>query len=140
MGSCYSIDLRQKALAAYRAGLGSQKQICEMLHLGTATMGRWVRLDRERGGVEPLPHGGGQPRKIGAIGEIILLSIIEDNPDATLDELTEFYCQATKNSLHVSSIRRALKRLKITRKKRPSIQTREKHPVFRSFAKNSLKR
>jgi len=88
--------------------------------IGKATVDRWVRLERETGGVEPRPRGGGNPRSIDARGDRELKKLVREKPDLTLAELADRLKDKTPRGTSEASVGRALKRLGITLKKRAS--------------------
>jgi transposase len=57
----------------------------------------------------------------------ILCRIIEEHPDATIDELTEELMTRVELDTHRSSVMRALQRLGFSRKKRPSPPSNATH-------------
>lgn len=83
MGAPASLDLRARVVATYRDGGGTYAEIAERFAVGQASVSRWLRRFRESGGVEPRPHGGGQPRKIEAEHEKALQKLVEQHPDWT---------------------------------------------------------
>lgn len=135
----YSMDLRKRVVDAYEAGNGTREELSRLFKLGTATIGRWVRRKIENGTPQALPRGGGKSRRIGSIGECILLGILERTPDATLREIAEQYAWITHMPMSASVISHSLKRLKITRKKRPFLQTSVRVNGYRNYARYSSK-
>jgi transposase len=79
-----SADLRERLLRAIDAGL-SQAEAARLFGVGTATIARWRRQQRERGSVAPRPRPG-RPRRIGRAQERALLAQVRALPDATLRE------------------------------------------------------
>jgi len=103
----YSVDIRQKALAALRKGR-SKKQVNEMFALGINTLKSWEKLEEETGSLEYRPL----ERKPSKIDRDELRKYCKDNPMATHTEAAiHFNCTE-------AAIRKAKKQLKITRKKR----------------------
>jgi len=103
----YSIDVRQKALAALRKG-HSKKEINEMFGLGINTLRSWEKLEHETGSLDYRPLD----RKPSKIDCDKLRKYCKENPFAThIEAAVEFNCTE-------AAIRKAKKRLKITRKKR----------------------
>ena len=109
----YSIDLRERVLAAVDAGDATQEQIAERFLVSS----RWIRKLLARraatGAIAPKPNGGG--RKLLIQGEVAktLRAAIGEKPDATLQELR----QATGFGGCLMTVWRAIKRMGITRKK-----------------------
>ena len=135
----YSMDLRRRVVDAYESGNGTREELGRLFNLGTATIGRWVRRNIEKGTPHPLPRGGGKSRRIGSIGECVLLGILERRPDATLQEIAEQYAWTTRMPMSASVISHSMKRLEITRKKRQFLPTSEKLNGYRNYERISLK-
>ena len=91
MGRAYSIDLRERAVAAVERGL-SCHQAAEQFGIGVSSAIRWVGRLRETGNVAPDKIGGYKPRTISGEHRIWLLARIKER-DFTLrglvSELTE---------------------------------------------------
>ena len=48
MANPYSIELRERVVGAYEAGMGSYPEIAKIFNLGEATVKRWVWRYRRR--------------------------------------------------------------------------------------------
>ena len=118
MGYGYSLDLRERVVAYYDAGGVTEAGTADAFALGEATVRRWRRFKRENGSVAPLAPGGGYPPRVQGAGEEVLRRIVEETPDATIEELTATFAHETGGPISPSSISRALARLGITRKKK----------------------
>jgi len=49
------VEVRERVVAAYRAGKGTYAGIAELLWVGEASVNRWLRLAREKESLEPNP-------------------------------------------------------------------------------------
>ena len=109
----YSIDLRERAVAACEAGTATQPEVAKRFGVSLAWVKNLLRLKRDTGSIAPRPHGGG--RKAAFEGESLerLNSAIQEKPDATLQELLE----TTQVEASIMAVQRALKRLGYRRKK-----------------------
>jgi putative transposase len=67
MGKAYSIDLRERVVAAVEQGGLSRRRVAEVFDLGISTVISWVRRFRETGSVAPGKIGGRRPKAI--VGE-----------------------------------------------------------------------
>src|SRR5918994_1526639 len=105
----YSVDLRERLLRAIDAGL-SQAEVARLFGVGTATIARWRRRQRERGSVAPRPRVG-RPRRIGRAQERALLAQVRALPDATLREHCAQWEAEQGMHLSESTMSRALARL-----------------------------
>ena len=84
-----TIDLRERMLQAYDAKLGSQSKIAKMFNVSRKCLCDLLRLRRQTGSLAPRPHGGG--RKAAYEGRTLerLRELVDQQPDATLEELRE---------------------------------------------------
>ena len=83
MGKPYSMDLRERAVAAVGKGGLSCHQAAAQFGLGVNTVILWVRRWRETGSVAPGKMGGHRPKAISGAHRVWLLQRIEDR-DFTL--------------------------------------------------------
>ena len=114
----YSTDLRQKIIDAYKNGEGSLRVIAKRFSVSLNFIwSLWARY-KQTGSVEPKPHGGGRAATIDAKGLEVLRQLVHQYNDATLAELRERFVRKTGLEVSVSAISRALKKLKLTRKKK----------------------
>jgi len=103
----YSVEIREKALNALRKG-HSKKEVNEMFELGMNTLKSWEKLETETGSLKNRPLNR-EPTKI---KHDELLNYCKENPFATHVEAASYFkCTET-------AIRKAKKKLNITRKKR----------------------
>ena len=64
MARPYSIDLRERVVAAVEKGGMSQRGAAKQFHLGISTVITWVRRFRDKGSVAPGKMGGYKPKAI----------------------------------------------------------------------------
>jgi transposase len=109
MAEAYSVELRERVVAAFEAGEGSYAEIGDRFAVGEATVKRWVRLKRARGDVLPSPKGGGTPSGISGDEIAEILSMLGD---PTAGEMTATFNRSRRPRarIHVSSMKRALHR------------------------------
>lgn len=121
MGAAYSQDLRDRVLAAYDRGMATS-QIAEVFAVSPAWARRIKQDRRESGRTTPRPMGGVRRVKIDPAR---LRQLVEQQPDATLKQLRErlgiVCCE--------SAICMALKRLKLSFKKRRSTRPSRTGPT-----------
>ncbi len=110
----YSLDMRKHVMMAVEEGVQTRKEIADTFGVTT----RWIRMlvqqYRERGSIEPLPHGGGREEKFTPERLRRLKALVDKKPSATLDELRK----ASRVACCNMTVARALKQLGYTRKKR----------------------
>ena len=127
----YSMDLRVRIVASYLAQEGSQAMLAKRFKVSERWLQNLLRQRRLTDSIEPMAHGGGRQRVIGLDKEGLLLEVLADTPDASLDELRE-RCGVKGSRM---SIARALQRLDITRKKSRSFARSNKTPRCKSNAR-----
>jgi transposase len=124
----HSLDLRERVIDALDKGM-TQEKAAEVFSVGTATVYRWERLRRERGSIEPLPHGGGNPRAIDGAGDELLKALVAEKPDRFLPELTAELNKRVPRPASTSSVSRALERLGLSRKETLSAVEKDRPDV-----------
>lgn len=107
----------REAIVRARKNALSYEEIAELLGVGPATLSRVLRLERETGGVQPRPRGGGNPSFIRDGVAALLEKHVTKTPDATVLELTTELCARAKIEVSRASVQCALTRLGYTRKK-----------------------
>ena len=109
-----SNDLRERIVAAVDHHEGSRRGIARRFRVSVSFLTRLLELRRETGSLDPRPHGGGQTPALDREALERLRRLIEDRPDATLQELRNR--PGISGSIMV--VWRASKKLGITRKKK----------------------
>ena len=129
----YSIDVRQRIVAAVEAGGYSLRALAELFSVDLSTIVRLLQRFRITGSVQPKPHAGGPRPKLDAKATARLLELVRQQPDATLTELRD----RLGIDCSIVTIFRTLKRNGITRKKktrfaeeRDSPRVQEQRRVF----------
>jgi transposase len=116
----YSKDLRLKVLAAVDRGMPrAEAAAAEVFGVSVPSIKRWLKRRRETGDVEPKPAPGPAAHK-GAALDAVLPAQVRENPDATLEEHRRVFEEETGARVSTASVSRALKRLGLPLKKRPS--------------------
>jgi transposase len=124
----YSLDLRERILAAVDHHDGSIRWIARIFRVSTSFIVRLLQRRRAAGTVAPKPHRGGPPPALGPGDLERLAALVRKQPDATLEQLKQqggFQCSR-------KTLWYALDRLGLTVKKkslhadqrdRPDVQT-----------------
>ena len=107
MPKSYSVDLRERVIN-YLEKNPDKKAASNLFQVGIATIYRWVSCKKERGNVEPLRRKYAYKK----IDDQKLMEYVKAYPDHFLSEIAQHF------GLTLQAIFYALKRLKITRKKR----------------------
>jgi transposase len=114
----YSLDLRERAVALLDEG-ASSTEVAEMLRVSDSWV-RKMRLRREQLGHLMPGSPPGRERKLTTDDVVELGLLVDDRPDATLEELVEQLAKCRKVHVSISTISRRLIELGLTRKKRLS--------------------
>ena len=114
--SAYSVDLRERVLAALDRGM-SRSEVVTTFQVSLASLKRWHAARRDTGDVTPKPASGGPSPRITPVHEAYLRAQVAACPDATLIEHTERWNAAQGTSLSHWTLGRAIRRLGLTRKK-----------------------
>ena len=137
MGKALSVQLRERAVAAYRVGGRTQAEVALLFQIGEASLRRWLRRERETGDMAPIvDFRRGPARKMGAEHMACLEEILATNNDATNDELVELLAERTGLTVSASSISRAIARLGWTRKKSHLSPPRPSPPASKHSARS----
>ena len=117
----YSMDLRERIAAAVDHHDGSLRQLARLFRVSLSCIARLLARRRATGSLHPKPHGGGQRPALDADALQRLRQLVQQQPDATLDELA----QRLGVGCSRMAIWRALRKLGITRKKK-TVHARER--------------
>ena len=113
----YSLDLRQKIIDVYEQEEISQRRLAKRFNVALSFIVKLLKQYRTTGDISPKPFNGGVKLKLSPENLVVLADLIENNNDATLDEL----CQMLKEKLGVrisrATMGRMTQRLKLTVKK-----------------------
>ncbi len=88
MGKPYSIDLRERVVAAVKSGGMSCNRAAKHFGIGVSTAINWVNRMRDTGSVKPGQMGGHKPRAISGEHRLWLLDRIKEG-DFTLRGLVD---------------------------------------------------
>lgn len=116
----YSMDLRERVVAAYDRGGVTEADVARLFNIGEATVRRWRRLARETGSVAPAPHGGGNEPRVLPEHEPLVRTLVAEQPDRIVVEVAALFVEQAGRGCSRSSMSRALARMNLTRKKSPS--------------------
>ena len=86
-GKPYSMDLRERVVAAVEDGM-STRQAAKRFSVSISAAGAWSRLKRATGSVHPAKQGKPKGSVLDAHADFIL-GVIEETPDTALDAMAE---------------------------------------------------
>lgn len=125
MCKAYSVDLRKRVLD-YLGRNDDKKTASELFQVGIATVYRWVRQKKDKGHIEPHRR----EYVYRKLDYNLLARYVKEHPDHFLLEIAEHF------SVTEQAIFYALKKLKITRKKRNSFTKNGMRKKEESFLKS----
>ena len=118
MSRALSLDLRERVLAAVAGGL-SHRAAAQRFGVSAASVSRWRALARRQGDARPGALGGDRRSKRIEAQRALILSILEEMPDITIEELRRVLAEHGQQ-FGYGTIQRFFARHRITRKKRPA--------------------
>lgn len=103
----YSIDLRQKIIDVYENEEISQRQLAKRFRVALSFIVKLLKQYRETGKIAPKPFNGGVKLKLTIEQLRLLADLVENNNDATLEEL----CQLLKEKTEITVSRATMGRM-----------------------------
>jgi len=114
----YSTDLRLKIIEAKHKTNESIGQLAERFGVSYSFVSRLLKRYEATASVEPNPHGGGKPPLLNSRQIEILNQLVEEDKDATLQQLSVRLTEKTGIKVSIPTICRLLQKLELTRKKK----------------------
>ncbi len=133
----YSLDLRQKIVDTYAEGKTSQRQLALQFRVALSFIEKLLKQQRETGSIAPKQRTEQTPTKLSAEQLRVLEQLVEENNDATLDELRYQLEQKTGVLIGRSTTDRMLTRLNLTVKKKHSTPQKKRVSVCSSNESSS---
>lgn len=136
MPSPYSVDLRERVVAAYHNEAGTQEEVAETFAISVSSLRCYLQLEKKRGDLAPNVNYQRGPRQvIDEKGLQTIAVLLHQSPDATLAELCTDYHRHHRKKVSPSMMHCALKKLNLRRKKK-SLYAKEQE---REDVKKSVK-
>jgi transposase len=110
----YSLDLRQRVVAACDEGRLTRSEISDLYEVGESAIYEWLQRRRTTGSIASRPHTGGAASEL---NEAVLSELVAAQNDRTLAEYAAGYAERTGRLYSVSQICRGLKSVRLRRKK-----------------------
>jgi transposase len=127
MGKPYSMDLRERVMAAIEGGM-STHQAAARFSIGIATAGAWARLKRATGEVTPARQGKPKGSVLDPHADFIF-DLIRSIPDMTLEEIAERLAEERGVRVVSTAVWKFLDRHDMTHKKRPLMRASKSVPM-----------
>ncbi len=113
----YSLDLRQKVVAAVERGDSTIEEVAAAFGVGFTFVKKMLRQHRETGDLSPRPHGGGHTPRLSDKHLKLLRAEVARHPDQTVLALRDHLVARAGISVSRPTVSRALSRLNLSRKK-----------------------
>ena len=124
MPAVYSLDLRERVVAAVDAGEGTQPQIATRFAVSLGWVEKLLRQRRRAGHIAPVGHRGGAVRRMDAPALEAIRAAVTAQPDIALEELRLRLRRQARIKVSVSTLWRWIEALDLPRKKRRSLPGR----------------
>jgi transposase len=115
--------IRERFIAAYLAKEGSLRSLAARFKVGPATTNRWWRRYKETGGIEPGQSGGHNEPLLDEQDLESIHLLLDQDPTMTVEQLGDRFVEEGGLPVSRSTLQRALKKLRFTRKKTPRGRT-----------------
>ena len=127
----YSLDLRERIVAAVDRHEGSIRWIAHIFLVSTSFIVRLLQRRRDAGTLAPEPHRGGPPQALGPADWERLAALVRQDPDATLEQLRErggFSCSVKTLWYALDDLGLTLKKksLHATQRDRPDVKKKRR--------------
>jgi transposase len=116
MSTPYSLDLRERLVAAVEGGL-SRNRAADVFDVAVSTAVNWTRRKKETGSVAPHPMGGDKRSGIVDATAAWVLNLIKKEPDLRLDDIRRRLESDCGLTVSVPTVWRFLDKHRITFKK-----------------------
>jgi transposase len=103
------MELRQRVVKAVDNKIGTKKEIAKTFSVSVSWIRKLLQRRSETGSIEPLPRTQGRKPAFTGANLEQLNRFVQDNPDATLEEIKEYFSGNVNCS--IVAIHYALKRL-----------------------------
>ena len=126
----YSIDFRQKIIEVYEQEKISIRNLAQRFRVAKSFVQKLLKQYQQTGDIKPKPQGGNSPPKVQGADLVTLTEIIENNNDATLEELCELLEDQTGIEVSRATMGRISQNLDYTFKKKLSMLPKKKRKKF----------
>jgi transposase len=113
----YSLDLRQKVVAAVERGDSTIEEVASAFGVGLTFVKKMLRQHRETADLRPRPHGGGQTARLSDKHLKLPRQEVSRSPDKTAAALRDHLEESASVWVSRPTVTRALLRLGLSRKK-----------------------
>jgi transposase len=114
----YSIDFRKKIIEVYEQEKISIRNLAKRFYVSKSFVQKLLKQEQQTGDISPKRQGGNSPPKVQGADLVTLTEIIENNNDATLEELCELLEEQTGIKVSRATMGRISHNLDYTFKKK----------------------
>jgi transposase len=114
----YSLDLRQRVVAAYEKGKSSIAAVAAQFNVGQTFVKKMLRQKREQGSVAPLAHGGGRQPSLSEKDQRLLRRKVKEQPGISLAALQGHLAAKAGVTVSLPTIQRSLRAFGLSHKKK----------------------
>jgi transposase len=114
MPGAYSLDLRERVIAACEEGTLTRAEIAQLYQIAESTLYEWLQRWRDTESFAAKTHAGGS---VSGLNPAVLKELFAACNDRTLEEYATEYAERTGRRYSLSTICRALGSLRLRRKK-----------------------
>ena len=114
----YSTDFRTKIVETKYKTNESIGQIADRFGVSYSFVRKLLKRYEAKGTVEPVPHGGGKLPKLNLQQIEMVVELVEEDNDATLQQLCTCLEEKTGLKVSIPTMCRVLQKLELTRKKK----------------------
>jgi transposase len=125
--NAYPLELRVRIVEAVDQGVGSAVQVARLFRVAVNSVYNLLRLRDRTGALQPRPNPGGRAPAIPPERYDELRQLLAQAPDLTLEQIRDRLGVACS----LAAVCRTLKKLNLTRKKKPSGQPSSSGPTCR---------
>ena len=126
----YSIDFRQKIIEVYEQEKISIRNLAQRFRVAKSFVQKLLKQYQKTGDIKPKRQGGNSPPKVQGAHLVTLTEIIENNNDATLEELCELLEAQTGIEVSRATMGRISQNLDYTFKKKLFMLPKKKMKKF----------
>lgn len=131
----YPLELRQRIVNAVDDGLGTYCEIADLFQVHESYIYRLLRCRKTRGHLAPLPHGGGAQPKLKVAELKVLTALVQEQPDAILEEFRGQLKKRAKVTASRPTICRHLQKLRLPSKKKTGFAEEARPKERKAFQK-----
>jgi transposase len=115
--NAYSLDLRERVVAARDAGTQSLPEVAARFGVSVSFISKVLARRRGSGSIAAKPRSGGRAPAVAGRARRVLAALVRSQPDATLEELRDRLAARCGVAASVPTVFRAVARLGLPLKK-----------------------